>query len=216
MPAREAAPLTGLPLVKKENLYANLRFPQADLAILMFTLNAIMQDPEPERLLKEFLAHRVSDEEATQLLERANRAHTAFLDAKYVPELTTERMRNLWIVAQNRTILTVKNMRTFGPKIDYGKFMLNGALPLHTMRTVLKAGVDAFRSEEAAPLLHQYREAFRDYKPVPGGNRAADTVRNKIYALVRERVRAAIQADKKVDERQARVLFNSLTDQTWL
>ncbi len=168
----ERPPLTGIERIYKENLYANLRFPQSKVAIDVFTLHGLLADSNPTVLARQFFTEALSDELAEKMLEKARRAHAAFLVEDAIPTLDTQRIGRLWKSAQykvERALLYVldeeePHEKETGEPVDYEtqtEYLLEvldrKKLPLPELRAATQAFVNAFKQPEITELLTKYR-----------------------------------------------------------
>lgn len=173
----KAPPLTGMDRVLKENLYGNLRFPQVGFAIVAYTLHALVTDENPKQLIKDYLTTELSEEQLSAMLEKAERAHAAYLPEEKRPELTTQRMRELW-EEEREYILSffagLLHIPTGYNEITLAKLSeeeILGAvlsqleekeLPLETLKICAGKIIETLKEPSVVEALKEYRDLFRE------------------------------------------------------
>ncbi len=176
----ERPPLTGVDRVLKEVLYANVRFPQTEVAIMGFTLNALFTDPDPKKLIEEYLNTDLSEDKIAMMLRAADRAHAAFLNEGDRPKLTADSVQELWKRGKKMVQAFLRNVLEKGEwsrptnNSDYNqeeekahilKLLESEGLPVEDIQKALSAFVKAFNNPEVQGRLVSYRNSFRDRDP---------------------------------------------------
>ncbi len=173
----KAPPLVGIDRVLKENLYGNLRFPQVGFAIFAHTLYALVTDPNPKKMIVEYLTSDPTEEQLDSMLGKANRAHAAYLREEKIPILNTERMRELWgaerefiqsFFAGLLHIPTGRNEIT-GIKLNEEELLEavlralgEKEISLETLKVCSGIIVATLKEPSIAEELKEYRELFRE------------------------------------------------------
>lgn len=169
----ERQPPTGIDRVLKETLYANVRFPQAGFGIAGFTLNALFTDPDPKKMIREYLDTSLSDEKIKGMISIANRAHMAYLSEEKRPTLTEDGIRILWraeqkmvqeflrLMLEKGEIELINEDRQDEEKERVLSLLASEELPIAEVKETFAAFMQEFRRPETQELLTKYREGFK-------------------------------------------------------
>ena len=198
----EQPPLTGMDLVLQQELYGMLRFPQADYMADTLVLNALLSQDDYVNLVGQYLTEELSDERAEHMLERARRAHDAYIpkeDREYMVPITLDHMRFIHEAGKYKieeVLLFLLNAASISERVytssdaDAHTFITEGLtrpeFPLHELRAVLKAAVAELKSKDSQEALNAYRDRFRKehWELEPGGER--DSARRAASRMVWE------------------------------
>ncbi len=174
-PTAERPQLTGVDRVLKEVLYANVRFPQASCGIAGFTLNALFTDPDPQKIIREYLDTELSPEKIAMMIRMADRAHAAYLPKERIPVLEIADIQKLWKNEQKMVQVFLRFILEKGEVEPMGEsardemkehvlaLLASEDLPVGTIKEVFEAFMMVFKTPEIQERLTEYRENYREY-----------------------------------------------------
>lgn len=173
----ERSPQTGIDRVAERLLYGLMQFPQADFTSDAYAYEAIFADPNPISLIETYLETPLSDELAVRMLEKANRAHAAYLPKERVPDIKASSMQRIWDAGRYKLQEALLYLldepyeldpRPFDedPDFEEQRIRITNALkhkrlPLPELRAVSKMVLETLKQEPYKEALAQYRDRFR-------------------------------------------------------
>jgi hypothetical protein len=167
--------LTGMDRVLYENLLGNRTLPQRGPAIFAFTIEALLQDPEPKKLLAEYLFTPLNEKRAKELFDAAVVAHMKSLPPDKQPTLEIGRTRELWefeketVAAFLYNLLAAEKGEEFlldeiseEQRAKVKEAIDTKELPIQDIRVFSGAIKEFLQKPETVVRLKEYRKAYKD------------------------------------------------------
>lgn len=154
-----------------KSLYANWKFPQTGAAIVSTVLSTILSASNPKELLQEYLSSSLEEEGAAHYLTQAEEAHAKYLPPEKRPQLTLERMMQLWkiehaIVARTlyELLIGIKDPSqkdlTEEETAQLALYLQESDLPVDELQFGFRSVMRAITRPDLQASLEDYRNEF--------------------------------------------------------